>query len=184
MNLPLESKVWYLWIFNLFVTLSITIFLFSSVNDIKNRTPILPENSDRTKREIIKLFKSEISRIEKNLNSIPDASRFPDESRNTEMVKYAMEIVNRGNPHIFQSTPVYSQYQKEMLQFSEVLRDRLIAFYESIELLHRNEDFPLVIRPGSNLSYIQIKTYFEIAKKAREQIQNLKRLFEIEMQQD
>lgn len=121
---------------------------------------------------IIKLFDSEITKIEINLNSIPDLTTDQD------MLNFAVKQYKKGNPQIFQNTPVYSQYLKEMMHFDEALSDKLIEFYETIQTIHRNENFNFV--SGINANIFQIKAFFENVKKAREQVPELKKLLKNE----
>ncbi|MGA2121283.1 MAG: hypothetical protein ABSG49_04475 [Methanoregula sp.] len=122
---------------------------------------------------IIKLFVSEIEKINKNLISIPDTSTFQ------EMFDYSLTQYKKGNPQIFQNTPVYSQYLREMLHFNKELRDKLIEFYDIIQTIHRNETFSS--DSMTNDKYFQMKAFFENVKKAREQVGELEGLFEKEL---
>ncbi len=150
----------------------------------KNTTVILAGNSslkneDDETQKIMRMFDSEIARMEKNLNSIPDVSEIPIESRYQQMVNYAVEQYKKGNPQYFQNTPVYAQYSKEMMQFNDELREMLIEFYEFIQAIHRNADFNFV--PGTNDKIFQIQAYFDNAKKARELIPKIKILLKNEL---
>jgi len=125
--------------------------------------------NDRTENiRILDLFESEISRIEANLNSVPDITD------NGKMVMHAVELWKRGNPQIFQNIPVYSQYQREMTQFSTELQNKVIEFYSFIQTIHRNENFDF--HPGSNDKFFQIKAYFDNARFARSLIPAVKEL--------
>ena len=94
------------------------------------------------------------------------------------MLNFAVKQYKKGNPQIFQNTPVYSQYLKEMMHFDEALSDKLIEFYETIQTIHRNENFNFV--SGINANIFQIKAFFENVKKAREQVPELKKLLKNE----
>jgi hypothetical protein len=136
------------------------------------------ESGEETKK-IINLFLSEISRIEKNLNLIPDDTKYSSETRNQEIVKYAISLYKAGNPQNFQNIPVFSQYSKEIMQFSEPLREKLFEFYDTIQVIHRNENFDFV--PGTNQKFFQINAYFENARKAKNLILELKELIKNEL---
>jgi hypothetical protein len=160
MALPLESKVWYLWIFNLLVTVIIGFLLLNRINQ-------------KPHKKIITLFNSEIQKIEKFLNSIPF---FETDS---DMIRYRGEEFKKGNIQFFPNTPVYSQYSKEMMEFNEELKEKLDNFYDTIQKIQRNGSFNFV--PGSNYNIFQIRAFFENIKKARVQISEIKNLLKKEL---
>ncbi len=134
-----------------------------------------PENNRVENQRILGLFESEISRIEINLNSVPDITD------NSGMIRYAVELWKQGNPQTFESTPIYSQYLREMTQFGVEFQRKLIEFYDVVQVIHRNEDFEL--QPGTNYKYFQIKAYFDNVRKARSLIPEIKDLIERERSQ-
>jgi hypothetical protein len=161
--LPLESKVWYLWIFNVFLTVTIGIFLLNSIT----------KNADENQKKIIALFNSEIIKIEKNLNSVP---HFETDS---DMIRYVVGEFVEGKTQIFQYIPVYSQYSKEIMHFNAALREKLSDFYETIQTIQKNENFNFT--SGTTPNIYQIRAYFNNVKKAREQLPELKQILEKEM---
>ena len=148
-----------------------------TVQGSNNRIIVTPSTNPTPNREenrrILRLFDDEVTRIEINLNAVPECTL------DQQMVMYTFELYKRGNPQIFQNTPVYSQYSREMLQFSQELREKLIEFYEVIQTIHRNENFDYV--PGTNNKFFQIKAYFDNIKKARNLIPLIKRLIQQEL---
>jgi hypothetical protein len=180
MALPLESKVWYLWIFNLSVTVIIGLFLQANIKNVRFSHSAEDGNEDPNKIKNIELFESEIKRIEKTLESV---NNFESDQ---EKISFVVDDLQMGKKHFF-NIPVYSQFSKEMMQFSEELRDNLIIFYENIRLIEQNqENFNVEFKTSGKITYtsydkIQIMAFFENIKKIREQIPNLKILFQKEL---
>jgi hypothetical protein len=137
--------------------------------------PINPVANTVENQRLLGLFKSEILKIERNLNLIPECPL------DQQKIMYTFELYKAGNPQTFQNTPIYSQYSREMLQFSETLREKLIDFYEIIQTIHRNENFDYP--PGTNNNYFQIRAYFDNVQKARELVPKIKQLIQQELTQ-
>jgi len=163
LGLPLESKMWYLWLINLVI---IGIFYLILLNKI-DRIRFTPEDSEKEKKkEIIKLFDSEIKKCEKILEDIPKL-----ESDN-ERMEYLLNDLQMSQKQIFQGIPVYSQYSKEMLHFNDNLREQLIDYYDTIQTIERIRGS---IDPNlRNITIFQIRSYFDLIEKARIQISELK----------
>ena len=164
MALPAESKMWYLWIFNFFVTLLIGLLLLNKINSSKSEGG----------KKIIQLFASELDRIEKILEGIPNLET------DGEKLKYALSEFEKGNVELFQKTPVYSACSKDMLEFSAELRSLLNNFYETLYIIERNHD-KFHFERDSAPDIFSIRAFFENVKKARGQIPELGKVIKNEL---
>jgi len=148
------------------------------VNPITNivvNTGANPVTTSSERQRVLMLFEDEVTRFENKLNAIPD------NLNNGQMVQFAANLWQQGNPQNFENTPIYSQYSREMMQFSNALTNKLINFYEVIQTIHRNENFDL--SSANTYVFLQIKAYFDNVKLARELITELKQLIHQEQTQ-